>query len=530
MDNIKNQSKKEKSDAVKSVDDDDSSQKPAANLSITAANSSQVPFADTSTMTGRRGESVQRPVVASATGRLKGESTEATLHLSSLDLSRDKKHNSKVTGIMLKAGALSDRQLDTSAKQQVFTKGEITNKRSMHVDTGTTNSSDKKAMKNTFNTHDLDKDVISKSVVHNSTPSLSKHSVNSTGKDQLQGENTSPGAMAMFPGGNGRPVLPPPNNDITFLNADHHGAQATTVVIGASDVEAGGEPTLTAFLVNNDTGVVASATLLDEEAEEKKNQQRQMRTILGSFIAASIIATAVAVPVVLTHSGPAQAIVGSPTLSPVPSAVPSFIPTSSPSTALFGFLAANSFDGGTALDIPGSPQQMALDWLVNVSGIFEMDYHLLQNYALVTFYFETAGKKWTSTEEFDFQQSVQQSATTVDDEKFKGEWLNVTPSVNPIGFCNWLGVGCNNNREIDSLMLSGSRLKGSIPAELGILHKSLSKSFIVCIAQKLFTASDMHIFEHFLSHILLSSFTLCLNRNYKLHKQCIGWYTTIKFS
>ena len=531
MDNIKNQSKKEKSDAVKSVDDDDSCQKSAANLSITAANSSQVPFADTSTMTGRRGESVQRPVVASATGRLKGESTEATLHLSSLDLSRDKKHNSKVTGIMLKAGALSDRQLDTSAKQQVFTKGEITNKRSMHVDTGTTNSSDKKAMKNTFNTHDLDKDVISKSVVHNSTPSLSKHSVNSTGKDQLQGENTSPGAMAMFPGGNGRPVLPPPNNDITFLNADHHGAQATTVVIGASDVEASGEPTLTAFLVNNDTGVVASATLLDEEAEEKKNQQRQMRTILGSFIAASIIATAVAVPVVLTHSGPApQTIVGSPTLSPVPSAVPSFTPTSSPSTALFGFLAANSFDGGTALDIPGSPQQMALDWLVNVSGIFEMDYHLLQNYALVTFYFETAGKKWTSTEEFDFQQSVQQSATTVDDEKFKGEWLNVTPSVNPIGFCNWLGVGCNNNREIDSLMLSGSRLKGSIPAELGILHKSLSKSFIVCIAQKLFTASDMHIFEHFLSHILLSSFTLCLNRNYKLHKQCIGWYTTIKFS
>ena len=507
MDNIKNQSKKENSDAVKSVDDDDSSQKPAANLSITAANSSQVPFADTSTMTGRRGESVQRPVVASATGRLKGESTEATLHLSSLDLSRDKKHNSKVTGIMLKAGALSDRQLDTSAKQQVFTKGEITNKRSMHVDTGTTNSSDKKAMKNTFNTHDLDKDVISKSVVHNSTPSLSKHSVNSTGKDQLQGENTSPGAMAMFPGGNGRPVLPPPNNDITFLNADHHGAQATTVVIGASDVEAGSEPTLTAFLVNNDTGVVASATLLDEEAEEKKNQQRQMRTILGSFIAASIIATAVAVPVVLTHSGSAQTFVGSPTSSPVPSAVPSSTPTSSPSTDLFGFLAANSFDGGSALDIPGSPQQMALDWLVNVSGIFEMDYHLLQNYALVTLYFETAGSQWTSTEDFNTKRSVLQSTTIVGDEYFRGEWLNVTPSVNPLGFCNWLGVLCNDNQEIDSLMLSGSQLKGSIPAELGILRKSLSKSFIICIAQKAFAASDEHIlssfFPSFYPHLLL---------------------------
>ena len=48
-----------------------------------------------------------------------------------------------------------------------------------------------------------------------------------------------------------------------------------------------------------------------------------MRTILGSFITASIIATAVAVPVVLTHSGPAQTVGGSPTLSPVPSAKPS---------------------------------------------------------------------------------------------------------------------------------------------------------------------------------------------------------------
>jgi hypothetical protein len=239
-----------------------------------------------------------------------------------------------------------------------------------------------------------------------------------------------------------------------------------------------------------------------------------MRAILASFITASIIATAVAVPVVLTRSGSAQTFVGSPTSSPVPSAVPSFIPTSSPSTALFGFLAANSFDGGSALDIPGSPQQMALDWLVNVSGIFEMNYHLLQNYALVTIYFETAGNQWISTEYFDTQRSVLQSTTIVGDGYFRGEWLNVTPSVNPLGFCNWLGVVCNENQEIDSLMLPGSQLKGPIPAELGILHKSLSKFFIFLIAQKAFANNHEHTFEHFLSHILPSSFTLCLNRSY----------------
>ena len=109
-----------------------------------------------------------------------------------------------------------------------------------------------------------------------------------------------------------------------------------------------------------------------------------------------------------------------------------------------------------------------------------------QNYALVTLYFETAGKQWISTEDFDTKRSVLQSNTIVGDEYFKGEWLNVTPSVNPLGFCNWQGVECNDNREIDSLMLSQNQLKGSIPAEIGILHKSLSKSLIICIAQKVF--------------------------------------------
>ena len=328
--------------------------------------------------------------------------------------------------------------------------------------------------------------------------------------DQLV-DTMDPGAIEIFPGGVAA-LLP--------LNRTHdHGisqAQLPETTIGVSDVEVphSHEPTLNAFLVNDDTGVIANATLLDEDAEEKKNLQRRMRTILGSFITASIVATAVAVPVVLTHSGSAQTLVGSPTSSPIPSAVPSFNPTSSPSTALFGFLAANSFDGGSALDIPGSPQQMALDWLVNVSGIFDMDYYLLQNYALVTLYFETAGKQWISTEDFDTKRSVLQSSTTVDDEFFKGEWLNVTPSVNPLGFCNWLGVMCNDNQDIDSLMLSGSRLKGSIPAELGILHKSLSKSFITWIAQKAFAVSDEHIFEHFLSCILAISLTLSLHRNY----------------
>lgn len=94
---------------------------------------------------------------------------------------------------------------------------------------------------------------------------------------------------------------------------------------------------------------------------------------MGPFIMASLTATAVAVPVMLTHSGPAQAILRPPTSSHIPSTVLSFIPKSSLSTDLFGFLVANSFHGGSALDVPGSSLQLSWDGLVNDSGIFEMD-------------------------------------------------------------------------------------------------------------------------------------------------------------
>ena len=479
MDYMKNQNEKDKSGAFNPVGDDDRSQNQPASISVPAANSSQAPFADTATISGQRGVldqgKDQRHLVPSVTRSLEGESTAAA----SLLLSSSHLANTNKSGILLRTGVLAARQLDTTAKQQVYSKGENLNKMSTHVNTGTTISPDMKDIQEPLNTKYLDKRAARTSKVPNSTPPLSRQSVKSTGMDQVEQSSTHPGAMAIFPGSNHNPVLSPQCDGITLVHADNSRAQAGTVLIGSNGIEADGEPTLKAFLVNDDTGVVASATLLDIEAEEKKNRRRRMRTILGSFITASIIATAVAVPVVLTRSGPAQTIVGSPTSSPIPSAEPSFIPTSSPSTALFGFLAANSFDGGSALDIPGSSQQMALDWLLNVLGIFEMDYHLLQNYALVTLYYETAGKQWISTEDFDFKRTVLQ--TKEYDEFFTGEWLNVTSSVNPLGFCNWQGVVCNDDGEIDSLTLSSNRLKGSIPAELGMLHKSLSTFLKACI-------------------------------------------------
>ena len=62
---------------------------------------------------------------------------------------------------------------------------------------------------------------------------------------------------------------------------------------------------------------------------------------------------------------------------------------------------------------------------------------------------------------------------------FRGEWLNVTLDVNPFGFCDWQGVTCSiDNTEIESLSLPSNNLNGLLPAELAMLHRSLSE-FIV---------------------------------------------------
>ena len=117
-----------------------------------------------------------------------------------------------------------------------------------------------------------------------------------------------------------------------------------------------------------------------------------------------------------------------------------------------------------------------MDWLLEeVSGLSEMNYYLLQTYALVTLYFETYGQQWISTVVSD-EKRLELGSFVRKDSDYIGEWLNITSSVNPNAFCNWQGVLCNNIREIESLNLSSNRLYGSLPAELGMLHQSLSKS------------------------------------------------------
>ena len=314
---------------------------------------------------------------------------------------------------------------------------------------------------------------------------LNQHSMQSHDPmmSNKQLEITQPGALALFPPGNVGSEPSTFNDDTTSIQDESQHQQLTS--IEDSDVEAQ-EPALNAALVSED---LASATILDIEAEKKFHQKRRMRTMVGTLIIASIIAIAVAIPVVLTRPGPPPATFSSSS-SPGPSATPSFLPTvrpsiqpswvpsSSPSSGLFGFLAENSFDGGIMLAIAGSSQQRAMEWLLEVSGLSELDYSLLQAYALVTLYFETKGEQWISKVNFD-EKRLDLGSFPNKDSDYIGEWLNITSSVNPNGFCDWQGVLCNDKREIESLTLSSNRLFNSLPAEIGMLHQSLSKFTIL---------------------------------------------------
>ena len=209
MDYMKNQNEKDKSGAFNPAGDDDRSQNQPASISVPAASSSQIPFADTVAMAGRRGvrgqDKDQRILVPSVTRSLEGESTAVT----SLLMSSSQLSNTNNSGILLRTGVLAARQLDTTAKQVVYSKGEKSNKMSIHVDTGTTISSDMKDAQETLNTKYLDKGAARTSKIPNSTPPLSRQSVKSTGMDQVQESSTHPGAMAIFPGSNHNPVLSP---------------------------------------------------------------------------------------------------------------------------------------------------------------------------------------------------------------------------------------------------------------------------------------------------------------------------------
>ncbi len=218
--------------------------------------------------------------------------------------------------------------------------------------------------------------------------------------------------------------------------------------------------------VNVEESNLIRAHKVDEPATAQTKRRCRM-IAAGAIFLVAVAAAITGIAVKYTRSNPVAT-------SPAPSPAPSPSPSMSPSTSLFGFLAENSFDGGRKLATPGSPQEKAMKWVTTTLGNsgLSFEYFLLQYFTLVTLYYQMYGNQWVSTEIQQFL-GKEGNPTNVD---VSTTWLTFNASTSASNsFCKWQYVFCNQGGEITSLQLSGNRLIGSIPEELAILNRSLSK-------------------------------------------------------
>ena len=91
---------------------------------------------------------------------------------------------------------------------------------------------------------------------------------------------------------------------------------------------------------------LASASVVDIEAEERAQCKRQVRTGLLIFFVIAFLVSIIAIPIELLKQEPS-----------LKTLAPSETPSASPSQSLSGFLAEHSSDYRAALSTPGSSQK-----------------------------------------------------------------------------------------------------------------------------------------------------------------------------
>jgi len=143
-----------------------------------------------------------------------------------------------------------------------------------------------------------------------------------------------------------------------------------------------------------------------------------------------------------------------PPLTPSPTSSPPAFPSSmAPPTALVDLLASASFDEGSALQTPSTPQNNAWNWLesnINISSY--SDKTKIQRYVLATFYYSAGGDDWSN----------------------KDGWLSDNDECDWYSSTQW-GSLCSSSSGIRVLDMKSNNLKGTIPEELALLSSTLCK-------------------------------------------------------
>jgi len=190
---------------------------------------------------------------------------------------------------------------------------------------------------------------------------------------------------------------------------------------------------------------------------------------------------------------PTSAPTPSPTSAPTPAPTPA--PTRSERDLVIEFLAEAVVSDVTALISPGTPENEAMDWLLDVDdldlSIKEPD-RLLQRFVVSLLYFATGGGI-TSTHGWRECSSVPdpiQSNETTNEINcfFQGgificaspeDFVNCTYTdpltgnavsskrfLSPVHECDWFGIACDTNQKVTEIILDDNILNGTVPAEL----------------------------------------------------------------
>jgi len=168
----------------------------------------------------------------------------------------------------------------------------------------------------------------------------------------------------------------------------------------------------------------------------------------------------------------------------LPSSVPStLLPTISEATVRVNEIKriVSIISNATALQNPGSPQSLALNWLTNedVYYIYPADYNLIQRYTLAVFYFATNGDGWTMCG-MESKVMCSPKLKLIENDPERVTWSNKT-WLSQFHECDWGGLACkqktnkmklnridfeNDKMEIDRIDFDVNRVEGTIPPEL----------------------------------------------------------------
>jgi len=126
------------------------------------------------------------------------------------------------------------------------------------------------------------------------------------------------------------------------------------------------------------------------------------------------------------------------------------------------------------VDTPGSPQMLALEWMINEDPmqLCPQDKHLVQRYVMSVFYFSTRGDRWTEC-------SAPPPMNEVDDPEMAMKEANAQCSLKVDGFesdsnawltdgneCGWGGLGCNEDNLVVRIEMEQNGVAGTLPREL----------------------------------------------------------------